>query len=247
MTKTTPSQRSIADASRSRAKFSSQGTGLGAAGTHHHSSNSKNAHTLRKPGQSVAISPSDTHWGAITIGATWSALTKKRTDLIGRLLGLSRTHYIDLDLGCLYELQDGTRGALQAFGEKWGSLNTAPFIALSEDERTGRADGFDEHMTIADAHWSDIKRIVVYLYNYNDAATWSQITPEVFIDIPGEEDLAVTLTAPQDHLDLCAIGMLDNIRNGLKLTNISEYFHGHEDMDRAFGFGLPWGEGEKQP
>ena len=65
------------------------------------------------------------------------------------------------------------------------------------------------------------------------------------IDVPSEEDLYVTLSEHDPSLDICAIGMLENARGGIKLTNKTEYFPGHEEMDRAFGFGLPWADGEK--
>ena len=49
----------------------------------------------------------------------------------------------------------------------------------------------------------------------------------------------------KDELAVCAITMIENVRNGIKLTNHTEYFPGHAEMDRAFGFGLEWDEGKK--
>jgi len=152
---------------------------------------------------------------------------------------------VDLDIGCLYEMQDGTRGAIQAFGEKFGAYDQPPFMKLSGDERTGNAEGHDEFIMVNGAHWNDIKRVLVYIYIYEGAPTWSQINPQVILDVPGEDDLIVTLGAHDDALALCAVGGLENVRGGIKLTNYTEYFPGHYEMDRAFGFGLEWGDGQK--
>ena len=154
---------------------------------------------------------------------------------------------MDWDLGCLYELQDGTRGSLQAFGEKFGDFDKPPFISLSEDERTGDRDGDDEFILINGEKWSAVKRVLLYIYIYKGAARWSDINPQVVVDVPGEDDFYVTLKAHDDVLDLCAVAELENVRNGIKLTNKTEYFPGHEEMDRAFGYGLQWGEGKKAP
>ena len=96
------------------------------------------------------------------------------------------------------------------------------------------------------AHWHEIKRMLIYLYIYNGAPNWAQVNPRVMIDVPGEQDLFVRLGAHDDRLHLCAIGGVENVRGGIKLTNYTEYFPGHEEMDRAFGFGLEWGEGSKR-
>ncbi|MCC6597830.1 MAG: Tellurium resistance protein TerA [Alphaproteobacteria bacterium] len=236
---------SLAEATRSRASFSGHGRAMGAAGYRVASNNAENCEFLHEPGSSIAVSPGAKGFESIQIGVAWDTIIEPDTGLLGKLFKKNRTQNVDLDLGCLYELQDGTRGALQAFGKKFGNVDAAPFIHLSGDERTGAASGYDEYLTIKGSHWSKIKRILVYLYIYEGAQRWSKINPQIILDVPGENDLVVTLSAHNDALALCAIGGLENIRNGIKLTNYTEYFPGHEEMDRAFGFGLPWDEGKK--
>jgi tellurite resistance protein TerA len=165
--------------------------------------------------------------------------------LIGKILKKVTKVGVDLDLGCLYELQDGTRGAIQAFGEKFGAYERAPFIKLSGDERTGNAKGMDEAIFVNGACWDQIKRLMIYIYIYDGAPRWSEIKPQVVLDVPGENDLIVTLGAHNDALALCAVGGIENVRGGIKLTNYTEYFPGHFEMDRAFGFGLDWADGKK--
>lgn len=239
------SQSSLNEATRSRANFSGHGGSLGAAGYRDNANNPDNCEFLNEPGQSVAISTAQEGFKSLLIGVAWDSIKSKDNSFFGKLLKKEKITNVDLDIGCLYELEDGTRGAIQAFGEKFGQFDTSPFIELSGDERTGAAEGHDEFLLVNGKHWKDIKRILVYIYIYEGAARWSAIKPQIILDVPGEDDLIVTLQAHDDALALCAVGGLENVRGGIKLTNYTEYFPGHEEMDRAFGFGLEWGQGKK--
>ncbi len=205
----------------------------------------ENAEDLRQPGQSIAISPGAKGFEEILIGVAWDQIVEDDTSFLGKMLKRQKTRDIDLDIGVLYELEDGSRGAVQAFGEKWGDFENAPFMQLSGDEREGDEEGHDEFIRINGAQWSKIKRVLVYLYIYGGAPNWAQINPKVMIDVPGEDDLVVTLSQHNDALAVCAIGGLENVRGGIKLTNYTEFFPGHAEMDRAFGFGCDWGDGAK--
>lgn len=231
------------EATRGRAKFSGHG-GLGAAGERESSTTAESCEFLRDPGQSIAVSPGAGGFESVTIGVEWDN-TKKKSGFFGKLLDGLKKRGVDLDLGCLYELQDGTRGALQAFGGKHGSLDQPPYIHLSVDQRTGDGEGYDEYIKVKGEHWSKIKRILVYIYIYKGASNWKQVNPCLHIDVPGKDDLIVQLGSHSDTLDLCAVGGIEQIRGGMKLTNYTEYFPGHMEMDRAFGFGLDWDDGQK--
>lgn len=240
-----PSASAIADATRSRAKFSNHGKSLGAGGYKEASDHPENCEFLSEPGGHVAVNPGPNGFESILIGVAWDNIRVQQSGFFGKMFKKMRHVGVDLDIGCLYEMQDGTRGAVQAFGEKFGDYNKPPFISLSGDERTGDAEGHDEYILVNGEHWKDIKRILVYIYIYEGAPSWSQIKPQLVVDVPGENDLYVTLGAHNDALALCAVGGLENVRGGIKLTNYTEYFPGHLEMDRAFGYGLEWGEGHK--
>lgn len=248
MTTSKPSSlHSIAAASRSVAEFSGHGQSLGAAGIRTASAHPENCEFLSHPGQSIAVSPGPHGFDSIMIGVAWEGLYTKDTTLLGRLLGKMQKIDVDIDLGCLYELKNGKRGALQAFGERFGSYDKSPYIILSEDERTGDKEGYDEYMLVNGRFWKDIKRMLIYIYIYDGAPNWSNIKPQIVVDVPGENDFHVTLDAYENTLRLCALAEIENIRGGLKLTNRTEYFPGHEEMDRAYGFGLAWADGKKGP
>lgn len=237
---------SLKEATRSRATFSGHNGSLGAAGERMASFDADNAEELRQPGQSIAVSPGPEGFEEILIGVAWDQGIADNTSLLGKMFKLKKKVDIDLDIGVLYELEDGSRGAIQAFGEKWGSFDEAPFMQLSGDEREGDEEGYDEFIRVNGAHWDKVKRVLVYLYIYGGAPNWAAINPKVMLDVPGEEDLVVTLSQHNDTLAVCAIGGLENVRGGIKLVNYTEFFPGHAEMDRAFGFGLDWGEGTKR-
>lgn len=238
---------SLAKASQSVVDFSGHGAALGAAGYREASTHPENCEFLEEPGHNIAITPGQDGFESILIGVAWDNQVTDDTSLFGKLFKKKKKMDIDLDIGCLYELQDGTRGSIQAFGEKFGNFDNSPFISLSGDERTGDKEGHDEFILVNGKKWNEIKRLLVYIYIYEGAPSWSVVKPQVVIDVPGENDLYVTLSAHDDKICLCAVGELQNVRGGIKLTNVTEYFPGHEEMDRAFGYGLEWAEGKKPP
>lgn len=90
----------------------------------------------------------------------------------GFLKGLfgGRTSGINLELGCLYELNDGRKGAVQALGNAFGSLTNPPFISLDGDDRIGDSAGC-ENLRIKGNMVSQIKRILVYTFIYENVGS----------------------------------------------------------------------------
>ena len=240
-----PSSNSMIDATRSRARFSGHGGALGAAGYRDSAHNPDNCDFLNAPGDSISVTPGREGFEKLLIGVAWDNIQVQESGFFGKVFKKVRNVGVDLDLGCLYELKDGTRGCIQAFGEKFGDYDNPPYMKLSGDERTGNKAGNDEYILVNGAHWNDIKRLIVYIYIYEGAPRWSMIKPQIIVDVPGQNDLVVTLQAHDDALALCAVGGLESKRGGIKLTNYTEYFPGHAEMDRAFGFGLEWADGAK--
>jgi tellurite resistance protein TerA len=240
---------SIFEATRYRAEKSRYG-GAGAAGFISPQDAASMSGFLDKPGETAIVNPHATGFEDFTIGVAWDvvALEKKPTGWLARLFGAKPRKvqkFADLDLGCLYELENGKKGAIQAFGKNFGALNDEPFIHLSGDERTGVADGHDEVITVSGAHWKDIKRMLIYIYIYSGAESWAQVRPQIQVRVPGEEPMAVGLNAIDEKLVLCAVATLENVRGGIRMTNVMEYYPGHPSMDRAFGYGLDWEDGTK--
>ena len=82
-----PSQRSLLDATKSRASFSGHGRSLGAAGKRVASLNPDNYVDLRQPGQEIFINPSE--HGAfdfINIGGAWNNVVTQEAGFFSKLI-----------------------------------------------------------------------------------------------------------------------------------------------------------------
>jgi len=236
---------SLSEATRSRVQFSGHGKSLGAAGYIDPNDQEINADFLGRRGDSLSVSPPKEGFGDVRIGAAWNNRFVPDQSFFGKLFNKSKPVDIDLDLGILYELKDGSRGAVQAFGELMGNYSEPPFLSLSGDERTGNAAGDDEYIHLNGKRWTEFKRILIYVYIYQGAMDWAMVKPQIQIHIPDQKPMVVTLSSHNKGLGLCAIAGVENVRNGMVVTNYTEYFPGHAEMDRAFGFGIEWEEGFK--
>lgn len=242
---------SLSEATRSRAKFSGHGQAKGAAG-YVSDTDDTGCRILGATGQNHIIDTVETGFEYLRIGGAWQPLQKAQSqNFLDRLLKRTRVrhHGVDLDIGCLYELQNGERGAVQAFGELFGAYDSAPFIALSGDDRTGDDDddddGEDEILMVNGAHWGDIRRMLIYFYIYDGVNNWAEIKPQVQIRVPGHPPLVINPHTYKSELAVCAVAGIENVRGGIKLTNFTEYYPGHAEMDRAHGYGLQWEDGQK--
>ena len=79
---------------------------------------------------------------------------------------------VDLDLGCLYELQDGTKGVVQPLGGFLGDLNAPPYVKLSGDDRFGSASGETIYVNLD--HRDEIKRLLVFVYIYDQTPAFDR-------------------------------------------------------------------------
>ena len=87
--------------------------------------------------------------------------------------------------------------------------------------------------------------MLLYAYIYQGAHDWSDVHPKIAVRVPGEPVMGIKPSMHDGALPVCAVATLENIRDGVKMTAAIEYFAGHAEMDRAFGYGLHWGEGHK--
>ncbi len=240
------SQDSLSQADRTVNEFSGVDGALGQAGVHDTAPMLAipDDRLLGRPGDTIVLSPTPVGFADIYVGCGWNVSKIPMPGLLGAV-GLKRTRKIDLDLGCLYNLNDGTRGGLQALGVDNGSMTHPPYIWLSHDERTGVRDGDDEFLKINGQKWPEFQRVLIYAYIYSGAADWAGVAPDVTIQIPGQGLVHVTPTIKREGLAVCAIAMMEQIRGGIKITNLTEYFPGQAEMDRAYGFGIQWTDGVK--
>ncbi|MEK4229762.1 TerD family protein [Solibacillus sp. FSL H8-0538] len=197
---------------------------------------------LTKKGQSISLEKKQGALGEIVVNLNWNQ-QKKSGGFLSSLLG--KNNGIDLDLGCLYELKNGQKGCVQALGNAFGQYNSAPFIQLDGDDRTGAVSG-GENLRINGNKVEQIKRLVVYTFIYEGVANWAQADGIVTVTYPGGQDIEVRLNESRPGLGMCAIAMIENINNEtFKVERLVEYFDGHQQLDNAYGWGMSWRRGSK--
>ena len=179
--------------------------------------------------------------GEILINLNWNAKPAKK-GLFGVFGG---GQGIDLDLGCLFELKDGQKGAVQALGNAFGSLQHLPFIALDGDDRTG-AVTTGENLRIDGNKIALFKRILVYTFIYEGVANWQQADATVTIKYPGAEDLIVKMDSYNSNDVMCGLALLENVNDEtFSVEKIVQFYPGHQALDSAFHWGMRWQAGRK--
>ena len=194
-------------------------------------------------GQKVSLEKkSPAGLGEILVNLNWNARPAKKGLLSGLFGG---PQGIDLDLGCLFELKDGRKGAVQALGNSFGSLNQAPFISLDGDDRTGAA-AAGENLRINGNQISQIKRVIVYTFIYEGVANWQQADAVVTIKYPGAEDLIIKMDSYNSSEGMCGLALFENVNDEtFSVEKIVQFYSGHPALDQAFNWGLNWKAGRK--
>ena len=191
-----------------------------------------------KKGQKVNLQKKGASLGEVLINLNWSQPKKKG-------LFFNRTQAIDLDLGCLFELKDGQKGAVQALGNAFGSLQHLPFIALDGDDRTG-AVTTGENLRIDGNKIALFKRILVYTFIYEGVANWQQADAVVTIKYPGAEDLIIKMDSYNSNDVMCGLALLENVNDEtFSVEKIVQFYPGHQALDSAFHWGMRWQAGRK--
>jgi tellurite resistance protein TerA len=163
----------------------------------------------------------------------------------GLLKRLSAAKGIDLDLGCLYELTDGSKGVVQALGNSFGRLDAAPYIQLSGDDRSGtNADGEDLFVNLA--HASMIRRVLVFACIYSGAADFEQANGVVVLTPPDGPPVEVRLDEQGRGSRMCAIALLKGNGSTLSVRREVKFVKGGQDvLDREYSWGMNWAPGRK--
>ena len=213
---------------------------------------------LDKRGDKISLDKRDSQgYGRIRVNLNWNrsgapAVAKQESGgFLGKLFTkpAGAANGVDLDIGCLFEMADDAKSAVQALGESWGAYDRPPYIHLEGDDRTGNASE-GENLFINGVHFDRIKRVLVYAFIYQGVPNWAATDAMVSIDIPGQPSVEVKLDS-DSQLSMCAIAMLENQGGNLQVTKLVEYFGGqgkitaHQLMDERYGFGLNWAAGRK--
>lgn len=190
--------------------------------------------SLTKAAPSVSLAKGGERHGTMRVNLNWTSGAKK--GMFGKLKG-----GIDLDLACLYELADGSKGVIQALGNQFGSEHQAPYIFLELDDRTGAVAG-GENMRINLEHPERFRRILIFAMIYEGAPNWAAVDGVVTMYPTSGPPIEVRLDSPNTGAAICAIAQLHCNGSEVVVTREVQYINGAQDvLDQAYGYGIPWG------
>ncbi|UQZ34460.1 tellurium resistance protein TerA [Paenibacillus sp. PK3_47] len=192
---------------------------------------------LKKKGDSINLKKSSSGLGEVLINLNWNQ--KQGGGLFSRKGG------VDLDLACLYELKNGSKGVVQALGNAFGSLQQPPYVMLDGDDRTGSVTS-GENLRINGSKLAEIERILIFSFIYKGVTNWSEADGVVTITQSGGPDIIVNMDEHNNRKGMCAIALIRNVGNEtFSIERLVQYFSGHQEMDQAYGWGLRWVAGSK--
>lgn len=151
---------------------------------------------------------------------------------------------IDLDLACMYELKDGTKGVVQPLGNFLGELNSPPYIQLSGDDRFGSGSG--ETLYINLDHQDEFKRLLIFVYIYDGTPAFDRTHAIITLYPSSGPRVEIGLDERAPQARSCAVFMLENVKGELTVRREVKYVYGFQaELDRLYGWGLQWGRGYK--
>ena len=195
--------------------------------------------SLTKTERTVSLKKDDGRFGRIQVNLNWNQKQSRG------MFGFGKTD-IDLDLGAFIEARDGSRTAVQALGNSFGSYQQFPFVFLKGDDRSGAVtDG--EWLEINGDQWHQLQRVLIYAFIYEGVANWQETDSGVRVMVPGQPEVEVRMNEVANNTrdGMCAVALLENVSGEIKVSREVRFFPGHRDMDQAYGWGMRWTTGSK--
>ena len=194
--------------------------------------------SLTKQNSTVNLKKDSGRFGKIRVNLNWNQKTGK-TGFFSR--GGSN---IDLDLAAFVELRNGKRDVVQALGKRFGLLESAPYVMLLGDDRTGAvSDG--EWLEINGDKWSEISRILVFAFIYEGVPNWQETDGIIRVLVPGQPEIEVRMNEFGDKGTTCAVATLENQGGQVRVSRKVTFHNGHKEMDQIYDWGFQWTRGSK--
>jgi tellurite resistance protein TerA len=196
--------------------------------------------TLTKAAPTVSLTKHGGASGTLRVNLNWNAKPPAR--------GLfKKTVSLDLDLGCLYEFSDGTKGVVQALGNAFHAVDRSgrQLISLDGDDRSGSVTT-GENLSIDLTDVSRHKRILVFALIYEGAANWADAQGVATLLPVNAPPVEIRLDDPRDGARICAIAMIENRNGEVVVDRQVNYINGAQRaLDEAYGWGMNWTAGRK--
>ncbi len=205
--------------------------------------------TLTKQAPSVSLTKHGATGGVLRVNLNWQTGAPTTGGGFLKRLTSAAKGGVDLDLACLYEFSDGSKGVVQALGNAFRSKNEAiapePIVWLDADDRTGTAVG-GENMFINLAYQHLIRRVLVFAFIYEGAPNWAAANGIATLFPVAGPQIEVLLDEGNPNTRFCAIALLQNQGGELTVQREVRYIEGTQrHVDAAYGWGLNWAPGRK--
>lgn len=200
---------------------------------------------LTKAAPTISLTKHAGSTGTMRVNLNWTA----RTDTGGGGGFFKRpSPSIDLDLGCLFEFTDGSKGVVQALGNAFVASPKGvnePVIRLDGDDRSG-TNSAGENLFINLAYTAQIRRIMVFAFIYEGVPNWAAANGIVTLFPSAGPQVEVRLDDPRDGTRMCGIALLENQGGELVVRREVNYLNGGQRaLDEAYGWGMRWTAGRK--
>jgi tellurite resistance protein TerA len=198
--------------------------------------------TLTKAAPTVSLTKQGSATGLLRVNLNWDARQPGGGGLFRKVKQL------DLDLGCLYEFTDGTKGVVQALGNSFTAKPRGVgdnVIWLDGDDRSG-TNTAGENLFVNLAFASQIKRILVFALIYEGAANWAAAKGVVTLFPATGPQVEVHLDDPRDGARICGVALLESAGGDLSVRREVNYINGGQRLlDQTYGWGMNWTAGRK--
>ncbi|MFE9066880.1 TerD family protein [Streptomyces violaceusniger] len=206
--------------------------------------------TLTKEAPAVSLTKQGGTSGTMRVNLNWQ-VHKQFSGWASKLgKAMAMHNELDLDLGALFELSDGSKGVVQALGNSFGSLHQPPFIHLDADDRTGaRAAG--ENLSINLDHLRSFRRILVFVTIYEGARSFANLHATVTLQPQFGAPIDFSLDECTVPSTVCALALITNTGSDLVVQREARYLvpqrgvSPQRTLDHAYGWGMNWTPGRK--
>ncbi|MFJ7333043.1 TerD family protein [Streptomyces sp. NPDC101110] len=206
--------------------------------------------TLTKAAPSVSLTKQGGTSGALHVNLNWEVRKQFSgwSSKFGRPTAMHSD--LDLDLCALYELDDGSKGVVQALGNSFGALHRPPYIHLDGDDRTG-AVSTGENLTVNLDHKDAFRRILVFVTIYEGARSFAELHASVTLRPEHGAPIEFSLDECTVPSLVCALALITNTGGDLVVQREARYLvpergvSPQRTVDHAYGWGMNWTPGRK--
>ncbi|MFD7560907.1 TerD family protein, partial [Streptomyces sp. NPDC059835] len=200
--------------------------------------------TLTKTAPTVSLTKQGATSGGMRVNLSWSAAEPPQ-GWMNKGKDAKRLEEIDLDLSCLWELQNGTTGIVHPINNQFGSFDQPPYIRLDHDDRTGASEA-GENLVINLDHASEIKRILVFVSIYAGASSFAGLHGVATLYPPTGPSIEVRLDECTVASPVAAIALIENVGGELTVRREAKYIlpspgiFNQQAVDLQYGWGMSW-------